>query len=206
LYYFVDFAVYAMITSMAFKVGQVAKQIGRSPTWIRDNTTAFAEFFSDLATPPKGDPRVYTDQDIRVLLTIDERRNLGKSDDEIRADLGTGILVDPSPLVAEQPKTAKSRAAATTDLITEVEARLSQAFSEMKGKHSAVMMERDHLREQLADAQDQIGELRERAASAEAVLERIDQQAVISVVHSQATQQGVDDTEPSRPWWKFWGD
>lgn len=189
---------------MAYKVGQVAKQIGRSPTWIRDNTKAFAEYFSALATPDKGKPRVYTDQDLRVLLTIDEQRNLRKTDDEISADLSAGVLADPPSVAAEQPKTAQTSDAGISDLITATEARLSTAYAEMQGKYSAVIMERDHLRVQLDQAQDQIGELRERAASAEAVLERIDQQAVISVVHSQATQEGAESLEGRRPWWRFW--
>jgi len=31
-----------------------------------------------------------------------------------------------------------------------------------------------------------------------------ERQAVIRVVHSQATQAAADQPESARPWWKFW--
>jgi hypothetical protein len=188
---------------MAYKVGSVAKRVGRSPTWIRKNTAAFAEFFSDTANPPQGKTRVYNDRDLQVLLTIDERRNLEKSDDEIRADLVADLIVDLPPTALETPQ--KGRKDKSPVAITEREIQLSRAHAEVKGKLDIVENELDYFKVQLAERDETIGELRERAAAAEAVLERIDQQAVISVVHSQATQQGVDSIERGRPWWKFWG-
>ena len=68
----------------------------------------------------------------------------------------------------------------------------------------AVKDERDHLRDHLQRGLNNIDDLTERAAAAEAKLEQIENQIAIIVVHSQQVQDGREDdrrpnNRPSQP-------
>ena len=159
------------------KVGQVAKQIGASPTWVRDNTKQFATLLSPTATPPKGGTRLYTDDDLAVLVTIKRMKAEGQDNQAIEASLAAGEPLDRPP----DPPDSRQ------DVPLQSTALMSQARAEValyQGKIEAVEDERDRLVIQLANAQASHMAEVERRAAAEAKLEQYEKQAVISVVHS----------------------
>jgi len=175
------------------KVGQVAKQIGSSPTWIRDNTKEFAGFLSPTATPaPKG-IRLYDDKDIAVLATVKRLKSEGQDNEQIAAALTGGELDIPSTL----EKTRQDGPAQETALVAQAMAEVAR----YKGKAEAIEDERDRLVVQLAEVRAaHLAEV-ERRAAAEAKLEQIEQKAIISVVHSLHNQPPPD--QPAT-WWQFW--
>lgn len=185
------------------KVGQAASRIDASPTWIRDNTKAFADFLSDSARPAKGGTRLYNDDDIAVLATIKRLKNEGQPTEAITAHLAAGGPLDYPPDAPESPQDAQSSSA----LMTEREIRLSTSYSDIQGELRAVTNERDRLAGQLADSQAAHLAAETARAAAEAKLELYQSDLAIQVVHSQQAQQPPAEEQneaTGRAWWKVW--
>jgi DNA-binding transcriptional MerR regulator len=176
------------------KVGQVAKQIGASPTWLRDNTKEFAGFLSPTAVPPAGGVRLYDDNDIAVLATVKRLKSEGQDNEQIAAALSAGEPLDRPP---DPPESRQDAPPQETAIVAQAMAEVAR----FRGKIEAVEDERDRLVVQLAGAQAAHLSEVERRAAAEAKLEQIEQKAVISVVHS-LDNKPPPDLPP--PWWQFW--
>jgi DNA-binding transcriptional MerR regulator len=174
------------------KVGQVAKQIGVSPTWIRDNTKEFAGFSSPTATPPPKGIRLYDDNDMAMLATVKRLKGEGQDNEQIAAALTAGEPLDRPP---DPPESRQDAPPQETAIV-------AQAMSEVapfRGKMEAVEDERDRLVVQLADTQAAQLVAITRAAAAEAKLELIEREAVISVVHSLDNKPPPESEKP-RSW------
>jgi len=136
------------------------------PNTIRTWTSTFAEFLSDGANPPKGEHRSYTDDDGRVIDLIATMRNEQKSYEEIRAALAEGDRGQWPQPDTQDAQDRKERDQNTFALVTQLTARAAS----LEGELGAIKEERDHLRNQLQDAQATVQDAQKRAVEAETEL------------------------------------
>jgi len=158
-----------------YTVSQVARLIGIAPNTVRVYSRDYPDHLSDHATPGRGMERKFTEADIATLQTIRILRQQKKDYDTIDTLLSDGQRLEPAeptetpPEAIETPKIDDTSALAPVDLLNRFIVRYEEQI--------------DDLTDQLAQSQETIGELKERAAKAEGRLEELDR----------------------RPWWKFWG-
>jgi len=93
-----------------YTVKQVADFLGISTPALRNWGKEYGDYLSDLATPPKGQTRRYTEDDLLVLNTIAVLKQQGKEPSRIQHDLRVGdyIAVDlpPQEAAGHQQETA----------------------------------------------------------------------------------------------------
>jgi len=77
-----------------YRPAQAARMAGISLSSIKDYTTYYAPFFSQEATPPPGEPRAFTPEDVRLLAFIEDATRRGISCEEIVQRLSSGELKD----------------------------------------------------------------------------------------------------------------
>jgi len=77
-----------------YRPAQAATLAGITLTSLREYTTAYAPFFSDYATPPPGEPRLFTPEDIRLLAFIADHTRRGAGREEVIQRLASGGLKD----------------------------------------------------------------------------------------------------------------
>lgn len=184
-------------------VSVLAKELGVSPQTIRSWAAEFADYLSAAATPPKGQPRHFNDDDAAALALVAEMRSRLAGYEAIHAALAAGDRAEWPPRPPEAPQYDDTAGQSDSALVT----RLTATVARFEGKLEATEGERDHLRVQLADEQAARLDAEKRAAGAEAKLSQIENQVLISVVHSEQTQEGVagESGASKRPWWKVWG-
>ncbi|MCI0648003.1 MAG: helix-turn-helix domain-containing protein [Chloroflexi bacterium] len=128
---------------MAYGIGEAAKIVGVSPTTVRVWTADFGDFFSEFATPQKGQTRAYTDRDIAILATIKELRSQQKSNEAITSALVQGELVDVSHIESSLAQTVGD---GKSTLIT----RLTAAIAKFEGELAATKEALERTRQELA--------------------------------------------------------
>ena len=127
----------------------VARQLGVTPSTVRNYTKAFSDFLSPGATPAEGQ-RQFTDKDLRVLAAAKSFLDLGQkysqaADNLALIDLDT--LEEPGPPV-ETPSTAL----VPRMLLVEVDRRHSQELRR-------AIAERDRALQDMRELERQVGEL-----------------------------------------------
>lgn len=75
---------------MKYTTQSIQAMFGISHQTVKNWCTEFASYLSVSATPPSGRQREFTIEDIRVLALVNEMRNHGALNDEIRAALHNG--------------------------------------------------------------------------------------------------------------------
>ena len=170
---------------MAYSTSKAAKLAGISPTTVRVYTADFGEFFSDQATPPKGQPRAYLDEDIGLLITIRRLKSEQKNDQAVRASLADGERDPFIPDIHQENDQARPPGAAMT--------KLAATVAKFEGQLTAITQERDYLRQQLEN---------ERLARIEAEKQAANLAGKLDAIQTQETAQETD-TAPARPpsWW-----
>ena len=78
--------------SALYQPAQVVKMTGVSLAGIRNYCTRYGAFLSPGATPPKGQPRLFTAQDVRLIAFIRDRTAGGLNHDQIDQALQGGEL------------------------------------------------------------------------------------------------------------------
>lgn len=158
---------------MAYRTGEAAKMVDIAPTTVRGWTAEYADYFSNLARPPKGKARSFTFDDLTVLATIKELRSQQVDRQAVRDALAAGDRIDWQPEPLARIRSRGERTEEHTAMVT----RLSATVAKYQGELGAVKEERDRLISQLAEAQaDQVA-AEKRAAGAEARAELLASQA-----------------------------
>jgi DNA-binding transcriptional MerR regulator len=140
---------------------QVAKMVGISPASLRNYTARYRRFYSSQATPPPGQPRLFTPADVRLTAYIAQATGAGSTHDEIAAHLeqAQGVPADfeftPAPTVAPDDTAALVPNAQAQALLQLMARQLEQA----QAREQAARDRERELLEQLAQAQRELGQL-----------------------------------------------
>jgi len=74
-----------------FAVSQTARYLGVSPATVRNYTRQFADHLSPTASPPPGQPRRFTEEDLRVMATVKSLLTEGVTYEQARRRLADGL-------------------------------------------------------------------------------------------------------------------
>ena len=151
-------------------VTDLVRALEVTPATIRRWSGEYGEFLSPHASPPKGQTRLYTDDDAAALALVAAMRRVNSDYQTICAALADGSR-SPWPPETDQPGqddagSAKSDDAPTMALVTQLTARASQ----WEATAATIADERDHLRTELKQAQDARLQSEIRATEAETEL------------------------------------
>jgi DNA-binding transcriptional MerR regulator len=168
---------------MPYKPAEAARLVGCSVATIRSHATQFGEFLSPGASPGKGQPRVFSAGDVRVLKFVFETNSQGATLDQVADRLRAGELdrFDWSPEEG-QPAQAQEAAQATALALPQMFVTIVSQLEESRRR------EAEEARRREDDLQQQLLAAREEAARLRGQLE---------------TLKGVDDV--SGPRLSFWG-
>lgn len=109
-----------------YTVSQVAKYLDTSGTTIRNYAAEFAEFLSPTATPPAGEPRQFSDDDLAVLSTVFVMRGQLATPAAIVAALRDGQRLEPARAAGPDDAPAVDAPAAFTTALQVLESRLNK--------------------------------------------------------------------------------
>jgi len=161
------------------KIGQVASMLGVTLNTLKNWQDRYPDYFSKSALGQGVSQRVFTESDILTAATIAKLRADKLDFDAIGEQLEDGYRVD-SPQVANFGVDMRMVPAAAVEQIldsTEIKTALAQVTAERDKLLELLEKSDEEKRELYARVealQDQIGELRERAARAEGRLEEKD--------------------------------
>ena len=160
-----------------YTVKQASKALGISNTTLRQRGAEYAEFLSDQASPPKGQTRKYTDEDIDVLWTVAALKTQNKTDEEIAAALERGERSKPVEPPGQQEKKEKTTIPGDDKAL--VTSEFAAALQSYETQLTKLQQKNDELHERLLDAE-------KRATIAETKLE------VVSILGDDETTAGGD--------------
>jgi DNA-binding transcriptional MerR regulator len=79
---------------MLYRAAQAASLAGVSMAELRDFTAIYAPFFSEQATPPPGETRLFTAEDVRLLAFLADVTQRGATVEEVVRQLAGGALAE----------------------------------------------------------------------------------------------------------------
>ena len=156
-------------------VNQMTKLLDISNTAVRQWTAEFADHLSPAASPEKGKPRRYSNDDYLIFTTIRVLRGQGKGFADIHLALTDGVRHEP----LNAPQTEKD-AAGQGDPGSALVVQLTAAAAQWQATANTLAEERDYLRSELKQAQDSFLSAETGRAAAEATLEVLEAQAAKS--------------------------
>lgn len=109
-----------------YTVSQIAKHLNTSGTTIRNYAAEFAEFLSATATPPPGEPRQFSDDDLAVLSTVFVMRGQLAPPAAIVAALRDGQRLEPATPASTDDTPGIDAPAAFTTALQVLESRLNK--------------------------------------------------------------------------------
>ena len=156
-----------------YTVGQAADLVGASKNTIRLYGRDFEQFLSDGATPESGMQRSFTDDDIKVMITIKTLRAQRIPKEGLVKALLDGERYEPdeTPLEVDEAASGtpeakglkESRALATTELlerfVVRYEARIDGLEGQLEAAQNQVTTERDARLSAEVDAARAAGQL-----------------------------------------------
>lgn len=136
-------------------VSDVAGRLGISAGTVRNYTSQFADHLSPEATPPPGQPRRFTDEDLRVMATAKSLLAEGLTYDQVRERLAEGVhLVEE----VEVPPTPEPEPERTETALVPV-ATLQLYVQPYVRERDRVIMERDEALARVAELEREVGRL-----------------------------------------------
>lgn len=144
-------------------VAAVAKMFGISTQTVRIWTKEFEPHLSDEATPPKGEVRNYTKDDMRIFSLIAEMRKNKQNFEEIHMALRDGRRGS----VSTTPHFFQLSASQDTSSYAFLDRLVRNIDDQCRSQIEQLENERDYLRRKLDQEQKKIEILMERAAKAE---------------------------------------
>jgi DNA-binding transcriptional MerR regulator len=122
----------------------LTKAFNVTSSTLRNWSAEFADYLSPQANPPKGQRRVYSDEDAAVLALVAIERSDKRPYAEIHAALADGAQVEWTPPKQEGPTRPEGKENRETSLV-----RLTATVAKFEGQLEAVTEERNHLRVKL---------------------------------------------------------
>ncbi len=153
------------LTSL-YRPAQAATLAGISLTSLREYTIAYAPFFSEHATPPPGEPRLFTPEDVRLLAFIADNVRQGASYEEVIQRLASGALDDFEWWLPERGQTRGQTTAALVP-VPQLQV-IAEAFFQQAEE---ARVREEELRARLAIAERRISQLEDEL---EAIRQRIE--------------------------------
>lgn len=135
------------------KIGLIAQNLGISTNTIINWVKRYPNFFSGAAKSTNAKQRMFTDEDVLVLRTINHLRNEGVNLDAIEEELADGYRVEDSQAGIGGVQTRLVPAAAVESIVD---------ASQLRSQLDNVTQERDRLLELLEEAREQEKELRSK--------------------------------------------
>ena len=147
-------------------IATAAKTFDTTRSTIRNWTREFSDYLSPSANPPAGHERKFTDQDGQVFALVAAMRQNNASYEAIHAALSSGErgLWPPPGAITDDDDDDDDPA--TRVLVTQLTVKMGQLEGQLQATHE----ERDHLRNQLEEAQTARLAAEIRAARAETEL------------------------------------
>ncbi len=152
------------------KMKQVADRIGKHDNTIRNYAKEFKDFLS--AEPLKGEARIFTDDDVRILAFVSRLSDSGMSYDDIheavRRKLSEGSPFPPMIPAATPSESqgliplpeVEARLAQKDAQISQLEARLEEVRKQIEQNRQERREERETYTEQIGRLNQEIGELK----------------------------------------------
>lgn len=134
-------------------VSNIAKRLHISAATVRNYAREFGDHLSPSATPPPGETRQFTDEDLQVLATARAMLAEGLSYEEVRERLAQGVHlveVEPPP---EAPQQTQETALVPV-------AALQLYVQPYVAERDRVLAERDALLQENKDLRDELGRVR----------------------------------------------
>ena len=186
--------------SATFSPSQVAEMTGVSLAAIRNYCERFPGYFSPGATPPKGQPREFTAEDVRLIGFIRTKTGEALSLDQVAQLIDAGEMEEfdywqPPPAPGREgeadprPVAPASSSTGSTALATAAQVQALQVLlEEYRRREEAIQARADQAAGAAQDReralQDQIAALQRELGKAEGELAAL---------------------KSRRPWWKVWG-
>lgn len=195
---------------MALTVSDIAERCDVSPQTVRTWCDTFNEWLSPSATPPAGEVRTFTSDDLRVLDLVADMRVKRIGYEDIKTTLASGERATAADSVStEGGATGEAEGEQGRALALAMRYEAQIAFRD--GQISQLQQSEEQLREALTEAQ-------RRATRAETLLEQYQQgEGPRTVVEEPLQAQKGEGTEgatieeqeplsPSegRKWWQVW--
>lgn len=120
-----------------YTVSQVARHLNTSGTTIRNYAAEFAEFLSPTATPPAGEPRQFSDDDLAILTTVFVMRGQLATPAAIAAALRDGQRLEPATAAGPDDAAAVDAPAAFTTALQVLESRLNKLEDRLEVERDA---------------------------------------------------------------------
>lgn len=168
---------------------QVAQMVGVSLAGIRNYCQRYSEFFSPGAVPPKGQPREFTADDVRLVQFIRDRTGAKQPQqhDQIVQALRAGELADYHPAADAAAVDEDAESMSRDILLAPQIAALQIVLKDYSLREAALQQRIDQTAQAAAE--------RERALQAE----------IASLQRELGRVEGELSTIKSRrPWWQFW--
>ena len=143
---------------MAYSTGTVAKLVNVNRETIRNWVSEFGEYMSDDATPPKGEYKRFTEDDVRICAYIAKSRDLGILKEEIHKGLKNGERAEPTEEIRTITARKNPEYAALRRQIQTTKELLDQARQETAQRDAVIV----HLEKQLTDAHEKIDKLNQQ--------------------------------------------
>lgn len=160
-------------------VGQAAKRLEISQSSVRNYSKWFSDFFSDAAVPPKGQQRLFDDEDLKLLATIARLKRQGVDDNGIKEELSAGQLDDVANELPPEPNAIMVM-------------QLSSTLASREGELTATKEERDRLLDDLETERQARRQSDERATAAETELK----------ILRELTERQAPEEERPLTWWQ----
>jgi len=154
---------------------EASKRAGVSASTVRKYAGEFPTFFSETATPHKGESRLFTDEDISVLVFIAQRRKNGATDELIES----GLLNDDHLTILDEMKRGDQEQAALVEAVKDagsiqlarerervvmLERQIRELRSDAQSNQEMIQAERERFSNDLKALNDRLIEAREAAA------------------------------------------
>ncbi len=199
-------------------IGEVAATLGVTTNGVRKWCKEYKEFLSPTASPPEGQTRIFTDDDVGMLALIQQMKRAGAEPDTIKAALINGER----GVVSQGDSTGGDTSLALLEIarlegqllqLQDERRRLAQQLTEQRERETKLIADQTRLQvleERVQALQAAEEELRERAVRAETELSLLrGQQAPQTPAALPAEAQGVGiEVKQERPlsrWEKWFG-
>ena len=141
---------------MGYSTGHLANLFGVSRETVRKWAIEFEQYLSPGASPPKGQYRSFTDDDVRALALVSQSKDIGLTYEDVHASLKAGHRAEPKTDIAEVlPSSDRRHVVVLKKRINDLEQRLDE--TERRAERSD--MKAEMLQEQLDDTRKEIQRL-----------------------------------------------
>lgn len=151
-------------------VTALAKYLGVTPATIRRWSSEFGDYLSPHASPPKGETRIYSDDDAAALALVATMRHANADYQNIIASLAAGDRGQWSPESNQRPQDAPGQAETGEGSSFPLVVQLTAKAANLEGELTATKAELDRRIDELKEAQTAAQSAEIRAAIAESKL------------------------------------